>query len=314
MLHPSQGFLKSGSWHSWGFPDGPVERNLPANAGDTGDASSISGLGRFPDLGNGNALQHFCLESPRDRAAWQAAVHPPQSWVKLSSHSLSRGRTASESPSMMIKKKKKNSQALRLWRWHWGSEFVSSWPDFPTHQCPGHLPSALSVKARLALRVLLLSCWLERPSSSSWLRSFSAHYCWLLASRLPGFALWLQVEKRSCGLLWAPPFPSPSTDFKNKGAGFCILPLSYVVRDKWTQSIRIPGPASTSHPLILYRTGCHFSYISGPLFKYLDRKKKIAITVIESYPLQRISEEIKEGRKQIEMLELGNMYEKSNMR
>ena len=286
MLHPSQGFLKCGSWHSWGFPDGPVVRNLPANAGDSGDASSISGLGRFPDLGNDNALQHFCLESPRDRAAWQAAVHlAAKSWVKLSLHSLARGTVASESPSMMIKRKK-NSQALRLWRWYWGSEFVSSWPDSPTHQCPGNLPSALSVKATLALRVLRLSCWLERPSSFFWLRSFSAHYCWLLASRLPGFALWLQVEKRSCGLLWAPPFLSPSTDLKNKGTGFCILPLSYVVRDKWTQSIRIPGPASTSHPLILYRTGRHFSYISAPLFKYLDRKKKIAITDRISSPTE----------------------------
>ena len=62
----------------------------------------------------------------------------------------------------------------------------------------------------------------------------------------------------------------------------------------------------------MYRTGHHFSYISAPLFQYLDRKKKIAIRVIESHPLQRISEEIKEGRKQIEMLELGNMYEKLN--
>ena len=76
MLHPSQGFLKCGSWHSWGFPDGTVVKNLPASAGDTGDASLISGLGRFPNLGNGNALQYFCLENPRDRAACQAAVHP----------------------------------------------------------------------------------------------------------------------------------------------------------------------------------------------------------------------------------------------
>ena len=76
MLHSSQGFLKCGSWHSWGFPDGTVIKNLPASAGDTGDASLISGLGRFPNLGNGNALQYFCLENPMDRAACQAAVHP----------------------------------------------------------------------------------------------------------------------------------------------------------------------------------------------------------------------------------------------
>ena len=28
------------------------------------------GLGRFPGEGNGNPLQYFCLENPRDRGAW----------------------------------------------------------------------------------------------------------------------------------------------------------------------------------------------------------------------------------------------------
>ena len=32
----------------WGFPGGSVVKNLPANAGDTGDVGSIPGLGRFP--------------------------------------------------------------------------------------------------------------------------------------------------------------------------------------------------------------------------------------------------------------------------
>ena len=31
-----------------GFPDGSVVKNPPANAGDTGDKSSIPGLGRSP--------------------------------------------------------------------------------------------------------------------------------------------------------------------------------------------------------------------------------------------------------------------------
>ena len=31
-----------------GFPGGTVVKNLPANAGDTGDESSIPGSGRFP--------------------------------------------------------------------------------------------------------------------------------------------------------------------------------------------------------------------------------------------------------------------------
>ena len=46
--------------------------NLPANAGGMG---SISGLGRSPGEGNGNPLQHSCLENSMDREALQATVH-----------------------------------------------------------------------------------------------------------------------------------------------------------------------------------------------------------------------------------------------
>ena len=52
-----------------GFPGGAVVKNLPANAGDVGDASLIPGLGRFPGGGNGNQLQYSCLENPTDRGA-----------------------------------------------------------------------------------------------------------------------------------------------------------------------------------------------------------------------------------------------------
>ena len=47
-----------------------VEKNLPADAGDTGDASSIPGSGRFPGGGHGNPLQYSCLENPMDRGDW----------------------------------------------------------------------------------------------------------------------------------------------------------------------------------------------------------------------------------------------------
>ena len=50
-------------------------KNLPANAGDTGDTDSIPGSGRSPGVGNGNPLQHSCLENPMDRGVWQATVH-----------------------------------------------------------------------------------------------------------------------------------------------------------------------------------------------------------------------------------------------
>ena len=50
-------------------------KNLPANAGDTGDTDSIPGSGRSPGVGNGNPLQYSCLENPMDRGVWHATVH-----------------------------------------------------------------------------------------------------------------------------------------------------------------------------------------------------------------------------------------------
>ena len=45
--------------------------NIPS----TGDPGSIPGSGRSPGEGNGDPLQHSCLENPMDRGAWQATVH-----------------------------------------------------------------------------------------------------------------------------------------------------------------------------------------------------------------------------------------------
>ena len=50
-------------------------KNLPASAGDTGDAGLIPGPGRSPSRGNGNPLQYSCLGNPTDRGAWGATVH-----------------------------------------------------------------------------------------------------------------------------------------------------------------------------------------------------------------------------------------------
>ena len=47
-----------------GFPGGSVVKNLPANARDAG---LIPGLERSLGEGNGNPLQHSCLENPMDR-------------------------------------------------------------------------------------------------------------------------------------------------------------------------------------------------------------------------------------------------------
>ena len=44
-------------------------KNLPTNAGATGDTGLISGSGRSPGGGHGNPLQYSCLENPMDRGA-----------------------------------------------------------------------------------------------------------------------------------------------------------------------------------------------------------------------------------------------------
>ena len=51
-----------------------VVKNRPLNAGDIRDRGSILGLRRFPEGGNDNPLQYFCLENPMDGGAWQATV------------------------------------------------------------------------------------------------------------------------------------------------------------------------------------------------------------------------------------------------
>ena len=61
-----------------GFPGGTSGKNLPANAGDSGDVRDmglIPGSGRPPGGGHGYPLQYSCLEYPMDRGTWWATVH-----------------------------------------------------------------------------------------------------------------------------------------------------------------------------------------------------------------------------------------------
>ena len=53
---------------SQGFPGGSDSKESACNSGDLG---SIPGSGRFPEEGNGNPLQYFCLKNPMDRGAWR---------------------------------------------------------------------------------------------------------------------------------------------------------------------------------------------------------------------------------------------------
>ena len=64
-------------WHSG--------KESTCDAGDTRDMSSITGLGRFPEVGSGNPLQYSCLENSMDRRAWGVIVHGiAKSWTWLS--------------------------------------------------------------------------------------------------------------------------------------------------------------------------------------------------------------------------------------
>jgi len=52
-----------------GFPRGLMVKTLPANAGDMKDTGSTPGLGRSPEVRNGNWLQYSCLKNPMVRRA-----------------------------------------------------------------------------------------------------------------------------------------------------------------------------------------------------------------------------------------------------
>ena len=67
---------REGLWTRVGLPRWAlVVKNLPGNAGHTGNAGSIPGSRRFFGGGHGNPLQYSCLENLMDRGAWWAAVH-----------------------------------------------------------------------------------------------------------------------------------------------------------------------------------------------------------------------------------------------
>ena len=51
---------------TYDFPGGSDGKEFARNSGDPG---SITGMGQPPGEGNGNPLQHSCLENPMDREA-----------------------------------------------------------------------------------------------------------------------------------------------------------------------------------------------------------------------------------------------------
>ena len=52
-----------------------VVKNLPANAGEKKDVSSVPESARSPGGGNGTPLQDSCLKNPMNRGAWRVTIH-----------------------------------------------------------------------------------------------------------------------------------------------------------------------------------------------------------------------------------------------
>ena len=50
-------------------------KNLPANAGDIREVSSIPGVGKIPWRSKWYPFQYSCLENPTDKGAWRATIH-----------------------------------------------------------------------------------------------------------------------------------------------------------------------------------------------------------------------------------------------
>ena len=74
-----------------GFPGVTSGKGPPCQCRKHKRSGLIPGWGRSPRGGNGNPIQHPCLENPMDREAWWATVHRvAKSWTQLSNlaHSL----------------------------------------------------------------------------------------------------------------------------------------------------------------------------------------------------------------------------------
>ena len=66
----------------WAFQVAQGVKNPPAV--QTGGASSVPRSERSSGEGNGNPLQHSCLENPMGNGAWQAIVYRvAKSWTQL---------------------------------------------------------------------------------------------------------------------------------------------------------------------------------------------------------------------------------------
>ena len=113
-------------------PGSSVVKNTLASAGDTGDAGSISGLGRSPGRGNGNPLQHSCLENPMDRGTMESGLIVQFSSVAQSCPTL-RDTMDHSIPGLPVHRQLPESIQTHL---HWLSDAIQ-----PSHHLSSPSPS-----------------------------------------------------------------------------------------------------------------------------------------------------------------------------
>ena len=93
-------------------------KNLPTNAGITGDVCWTPQSGRSPGEGNDNPLQYSCLGNPMDRGTWWATIRcltrvrhnlatkqqqPSHMWLLKSRFMTGRVEEAASEPGAKIK-------------------------------------------------------------------------------------------------------------------------------------------------------------------------------------------------------------------
>ena len=158
-----------------GGSDGKAMRET-CNKGDLG---LIPGLGRSPEEGNGNPLQCSCLENPRDRGAWWAAVYGvAQSRTRLSDFTFTFHFHA-------LEKEMATHSSVLAWRIP-GIGEPGELPSMGSHRV-GHDWSDLAAAAAAACSIYKKRSLSFLPSLDSW----DLKYCLYIDAR----DHWINQEK-----------------------------------------------------------------------------------------------------------------------
>ena len=128
-------------------------KSLPANAGDTGDADLIPGLGISPGGGNDTPLQYSCLENSMDRGAcWATVYGVTKSQTQLSTHT----------PHSLVHLTDNECFEDIHYKWaylsrkHFSSIYSTPTPFFKSQQKPHFLPKIILISFQVQFRHLWL--------------------------------------------------------------------------------------------------------------------------------------------------------------